>query len=137
MKSMQQAHTLNTLILTGLEIYVHLGATHAERSVPQRILLDLRFLYNNMDAAISDQLNDALCYANLQSKLQEKVSTHQYNLIEYLANTLFQFLCNADELQYDSQGKKNVQLQSLTLHKHPPMSQLHQASIHIEHDKNI
>src|SRR2546423_6911691 len=54
-----------TIEVSGLSLFTHVGVTEAEREVGQRLLVDLRIDVGEVDATVTDRLEDPLDYAHL------------------------------------------------------------------------
>jgi 7,8-dihydroneopterin aldolase/epimerase/oxygenase len=52
-----------TIEVSGLSLYTHVGVTEAEREIGQRLLLDLRLDVGDVDATITDRLEDTIDYS--------------------------------------------------------------------------
>lgn len=108
-----------SLFLQNLQIFVSLGCSQQEQANKQAIELDLELLLpKNFKASDSDNLNETVCYYTLRNKIQAFCDTTSYNLIEYLAKQIYNFIKD----NYD------ISIKYLKLSKRPPMSQLESAS---------
>ena len=59
-----------------LELQIHLGWTAAEREVRQRVLLNIEFYFLELPkAALTDELNDTICYAAIENMLMKEVES--------------------------------------------------------------
>jgi 7,8-dihydroneopterin aldolase/epimerase/oxygenase len=115
---------LYQLVLKNINLRVKLGHLEEERSYPQQVLaqIKLQFLTAPL-ACITDNLQDAICYAFLAEELQKFCETRSFKLIEALTYQLFQFLKQKMlEMNFE---KVNLYL-SIT--KNPPMPNLERSS---------
>jgi dihydroneopterin aldolase len=81
------------LVLDNISVDVHLGHLEKERSLPQRVLLDitLRFVHPPL-ACLTDDLHDTICYASLSCDLQKFCAGRSFKLIETLGYQLYHFI---------------------------------------------
>jgi len=61
----QRLGTMVTVEVNGLSLFTHVGVTAAEREVGQRLLLDLRLELGEVDATVTDRLEDTVDYARV------------------------------------------------------------------------
>lgn len=81
------------LAIRGFELCVHLGFSKQEKVEAQLILINIELAFKTAPAACtSDQLAETICYADLTSRLRNYVKSKQYNLIEFLAFDIFNFI---------------------------------------------
>lgn len=84
----------NQIFISGLKLATIIGIYPEERLAPQPIVLDIELTADTQKAAISDNIADAIDYADVVKKLQERATKNQCQLVETLANdfveTLFQ-----------------------------------------------
>ena len=59
----EAVETVVTVEVSGLSLYTHVGVTEAEREIGQRLLLDLRLDVGDVDATITDRLEDTIDYS--------------------------------------------------------------------------
>ena len=61
---------------------VRIGVTEAERSLAQRIDLNLQIHLKSKEAYISDNINDTVDYALVCEKISEQIAVNKWNLLE-------------------------------------------------------
>ena len=82
---MRRRDAFHSLRLDGLSLQVHLGCTQEERRAPQEVRLSVEFRFEIPPAgAVSDRLEDTVCYAEVSSALKAELETGEFNLIEKL-----------------------------------------------------
>ena len=57
--------TVVTVEVNGLSLFTHVGVSAAEREVGQRLILDLRLELGDVDATVTDRLQDTVDYARV------------------------------------------------------------------------
>jgi dihydroneopterin aldolase len=57
--------TIVTVEVNGLSLFTHVGASAAEREVGQRLLLDIRLELGEVDATVTDRVQDTVDYARV------------------------------------------------------------------------
>ena len=76
-----------------LIFFVHLGITKLERSISQKISLDLKVLFKQTDWSMDD-LTKKICYDTLITGLSKFLAQNEYNSVEYLTEQVYFFLKN-------------------------------------------
>jgi dihydroneopterin aldolase len=76
---------LDTLTLTGLEIFAHHGVFDFERAEGQTFFIDLTVWLDTAGAAAADDLAQTLHYGELAIEVAEAVAAEAVDLIETLA----------------------------------------------------
>jgi dihydroneopterin aldolase len=79
---------LDTLTLTGLEVFAHHGVFDFERAEGQTFLLDLTVWLDTVGAAAGDDLAQTLHYGELAIEVAEAASGEPVDLIETLAERI-------------------------------------------------
>ncbi|KJC65026.1 dihydroneopterin aldolase [Agreia bicolorata] len=79
---------LDTLTLTGLEVFAHHGVFDFERADGQTFLLDLTVWLDTADAAAGDDLAQTLHYGELATEVAEAAAAEPVDLIETLAERI-------------------------------------------------
>src|ERR1700748_4001698 len=89
-----------TIEVTGLSLFTHVGVTAAEREVGQRLLLDLRIDVGDVDATVTDRVEDTVDYAEVCDVVNLVAQQRSYKTLERLCAAI------ADRLieQYDVQA---------------------------------
>jgi dihydroneopterin aldolase len=79
---------LDTLTLTGLEVFAHHGVFDFERADGQTFLLDLTVWLDTAPAAKGDDLAQTLHYGELAVEVSEAAASEPVDLIETLAERI-------------------------------------------------
>lgn len=77
---------MDTVFLHGLEVETIIGCNDWERTVTQRVLIDLDMASNVEDAAATDRIEDALDYTKVAGRVRDFVAASSFNLVETLAH---------------------------------------------------
>ena len=79
------------LIISDLRLWVYLGCSSEEKHLKQPISIDINLLFAKAPTAIAtDDLVDAVCYAQLTELAKLAAAEKKYNLIEHLAAKIHQ-----------------------------------------------
>ena len=70
--------------VSGLSLYTHVGVTEAEREVGQRLLIDLRLDVGDIDATITDRLEDTIDYSAVCQLANLVAQQRSYRTLERL-----------------------------------------------------
>jgi 7,8-dihydroneopterin aldolase/epimerase/oxygenase len=73
-----------TIEISGLSLYTHVGVTEAEREVGQRLLVDLRIDVGEVDATVTDRLEDTVDYAQVCELANLVAQQRSYKTLERL-----------------------------------------------------
>jgi dihydroneopterin aldolase len=73
-----------TIEVSGLSLYTHVGVTEAEREVGQRLLVDLRLDVGDVDATITDRLEDTVDYSEVCQLANLVAQQRSYKTLERL-----------------------------------------------------
>ncbi len=87
---MPENHELDTLTLTGLEVFAHHGVFDFERENGQVFLIDLTVGLDTSQAAAGDDLTRTLHYGELAVEVVAAASSEPVDLIETLAERIAQ-----------------------------------------------
>ena len=89
-----------TIEVSGLSLYTHVGVTEAEREVGQRLLVDLRLDVGDVDATLTDRLEDTVDYSEVCQVTNLVAQQRTYKTLERLCTAI------ADRLleNYDAQA---------------------------------
>jgi len=93
-----EGHPEVTIEVSGLSLYTHVGVTAAEREVGQRLLLDLRLDVGEVDATVTDRIEDTVDYSQVCDTANLVAQQRSYKTLERLCAAI------ADRLieQYDA-----------------------------------
>jgi dihydroneopterin aldolase len=73
-----------TIEVSGLSLYTHIGVTEAEREIGQRLLVDLRLDVGDVDATITDRLEDTIDYSEACQLANLVAQQRTYKTLERL-----------------------------------------------------
>jgi dihydroneopterin aldolase len=73
-----------TIEVSGLSLYTHVGVSEAEREVGQRLLVDLRLDIGDVDATITDRLEDTVDYSQVAQLANLVAQQRSYRTLERL-----------------------------------------------------
>lgn len=78
------------LAIQGLQLWVRLGCSEAERAYPQPVEIEVRILFDEQPVGCrSDQLADVCCYQAVVEGITTLVEERSFKLIEFLAAEIF------------------------------------------------
>jgi dihydroneopterin aldolase len=70
--------------ITGLSLYTHHGVTKAEQEIGQRLVVDLRMEVGEVDATVTDQIEDTVDYAEVCSTVALVAQSRSFKTLERL-----------------------------------------------------
>ena len=73
-----------TIEVSGLSLFTHVGVTEAEREVGQRLLLDLRVDVGEVDATVTDRIEDTVDYSEVCQLANLVAQQRSYKTLERL-----------------------------------------------------
>ena len=73
-----------TVEIVGLSLYTHHGVTEAEREVGQRLVFDVRFDVGEVDALVTDRVEDTVDYARVCEEINLAAQQRPYKTLERL-----------------------------------------------------
>jgi len=73
-----------TIEISGLSLYTHVGVSDAEREVGQRLLLDLRIDVGEVDATVTDRIEDTVDYSQVCQVANLVAQQRSYKTLERL-----------------------------------------------------
>jgi dihydroneopterin aldolase len=85
---------MDIIFLRELKIETLIGVYEWEKRVPQTLQIDLEIALPHSHACQSDDINDALDYADIVRDIQAALASRHFNLLEALAETIAQMLLN-------------------------------------------
>lgn len=74
--------------VSGLSLYTHHGVTDAEREVGQRLVLDLRIEVGEVDATVTDLVEDTVDYAEVCQVVALVAQQRSYRTLERLCGAI-------------------------------------------------
>jgi 7,8-dihydroneopterin aldolase/epimerase/oxygenase len=84
-----------TIEISGLSLYTHIGVSEAERELGQRLLLDLRMDVGDVDATVTDRIEDTVDYSKVCQTANLVAQQRSYKTLERLCAAI------ADRLMED------------------------------------
>jgi dihydroneopterin aldolase len=88
-----------TIEISGLSLFTHVGVTEAEREVGQRLLVDLRMDVGEVDATVTDRLEDTVDYAQVCELANLVAQQRTYKTLERLCAAIADRLMERYEAQ--------------------------------------
>lgn len=76
---------MDTIIISDLEVYYHVGVTKSERSNAQRLLVSVELMVDFRRAAQTDRLGETIDYHSVCQRLVRFGDDREWQLIETLA----------------------------------------------------
>ena len=73
-----------TVEIVGLSLYTHHGVTAAEREIGQRLVLDIRFDVGEVDALVTDRVEDTVDYGEVCQVIALVAQQRSYKTLERL-----------------------------------------------------
>jgi len=80
--------TVVTVEIRGLSLYTHHGVSTAEREVGQRLLLDLTLEVGEVDATVTDLVEDTVDYGEVVSVVALVAQQRSYKTLERLCTAI-------------------------------------------------
>jgi dihydroneopterin aldolase len=85
---------MDIIFLRELKIDTLIGVYEWEKRVPQTLQIDLEIALPNSIACQTDNIDDALNYADIVRHIQSVLASRHFNLLEALAEHIAQILLN-------------------------------------------
>jgi dihydroneopterin aldolase len=73
-----------TIEIVGLSLFTHHGVTEAEREVGQRLVFDVRFDVGEVDALVTDRVEDTVDYGKVCEEIALVAQQRPYKTLERL-----------------------------------------------------
>ena len=73
-----------TIEITGLSLYTHHGVSEAEREIGQRLVFDVRFDVGEVDALVTDRVEDTVDYGSVCEEIALVAQQRSYKTLERL-----------------------------------------------------
>ena len=80
--------TVVTIEINGLSLYTHHGVTEAEREIGQRLLVDLTLEVGEVDATVTDMVEDTVDYGEVCNTVALVAQQRSYKTLERLATAI-------------------------------------------------
>jgi 7,8-dihydroneopterin aldolase/epimerase/oxygenase len=77
-----------TIEVSGLSLYTHVGVSEAEREIGQRLLLDLRIDVGDVDATVTDRIEDTVNYSEVCQTANLVAQQRSYKTLERLCSAI-------------------------------------------------
>lgn len=77
-------HTEVVVEISGLSLYTHHGVTKAEQEIGQRLVVDLRLEVGEVDATVTDMIDDTIDYGEVCSTVALVAQSRSFNTLERL-----------------------------------------------------
>lgn len=87
-----KTHIMDIIFLRELKVVTLIGIYEREKRVPQTLQLDLEIALPNSRACQSDDINDALDYAQVAQHIQSVLGEGHFSLLEALAEHIAQII---------------------------------------------
>lgn len=113
---------MDIVFIKQLEVICTIGVYDWEKQVQQKLYFDLEMAFDNRPAAKSDDINLALNYFAVSERVSQFTQTHQFELLETLAEKVAQLIM--DEF--------SVPWIKLTLHKPGALAKAQSLGVQIE-----
>ncbi len=80
--------TVVSIDITGLSLYTHHGVTEAEREIGQRLLVDLTLDVGEVDATVTDLVEDTVDYGEVCNTVSYVAQQRSYRTLERLCTAI-------------------------------------------------
>ncbi|HZO36971.1 MAG TPA: dihydroneopterin aldolase [Solirubrobacteraceae bacterium] len=80
----EDAQTEVVIEVNGLSLYTHHGVSEAEREIGQRLVVDLRLEVGEVDATVTDMVDDTVDYAEVCQTVALVAQQRSYRTLERL-----------------------------------------------------
>jgi dihydroneopterin aldolase len=80
--------TVVTVEVTGLSLFTHHGVSEEERKVGQRLVIDLRFDVGDVDATVTDRIEDTVDYGAVCETVSLIAQQRSYRTLERLCSAI-------------------------------------------------
>jgi dihydroneopterin aldolase len=85
---------MDIIFLRELKVETLIGVYEWEKRVPQTLQIDLEIALPDSRASQSDDIRDALNYADIVRDIQRALASRHFNLLEALAESIAEILLN-------------------------------------------
>jgi 7,8-dihydroneopterin aldolase/epimerase/oxygenase len=80
--------TVVSIEISGLSLYTHHGVTAAEREIGQRLLIDLTLEVGEVDATVTDMVEDTVDYGEVCNTVALVAQQRSYKTLERLSTAI-------------------------------------------------
>ena len=92
-------HTEVVVEITGLSLYTHHGVSEAEREIGQRLVVDLRLEVGEVDATVTDMVEDTVDYSEVCQAVALVAQQRSYKTLERLCAAMAERLLDNFEIE--------------------------------------
>lgn len=86
--------TKDCVLIEGLTIITTIGVYDWEKTIKQKLILDIEMAWDNQPAGLSDDVAHCLDYAKVTQCIEYHVQNHEFGLIERVAEEVAQLVIN-------------------------------------------
>jgi 7,8-dihydroneopterin aldolase/epimerase/oxygenase len=79
---------MDKIFISGIDCVTAIGVTTEERTIPQRLSIDIEFGIDNPRAAQTDSIRDTIDYSNVAGAVAGVCGGREYHLIETVAEKI-------------------------------------------------
>tara|TARA_R110001592_G_C12948386_1_gene731101 strand:+ start:141 stop:545 length:405 start_codon:yes stop_codon:yes gene_type:complete len=83
-----QSHNRDIVLIEGLSLDASIGVFDWEKKIKQRLVFNLELVCDFAKAAVSDDIQDAVNYAQVCEEIESLIGLKHYQLLEFLAETV-------------------------------------------------
>lgn len=76
---------MDIVFIDQLSVITTIGVYDWEQTIQQKLVFDVEMAWDNRKAAVSDDVNDCLSYADVSQAIIAHVEAHQFALVERVA----------------------------------------------------
>jgi len=84
----------DSVLIEGLTIITTIGVYDWEKTIKQKLVLDLEMQWDNTQAGLNDDVTFCLDYAKVTNAIENYVKSRQFGLIERVAEEVAQLVIN-------------------------------------------
>lgn len=86
--------TKDCVLIEGLTIITTIGVYDWEKTIKQKLILDIEMAWDNQPAGLSDDVMDCLDYAKVSQCIDSYVQNNEFALIERVAEEVAKLVIN-------------------------------------------
>ncbi|WP_392559602.1 dihydroneopterin aldolase [Orbus mooreae] len=84
----------DSVIIEGLSMTTTIGVYDWEKTIKQKLVIDIEMAWDNKQAGLTDDVNFCLDYAKVSQTITAYVQNNQFGLIERVAEEVAQLIIN-------------------------------------------
>ena len=88
------------IYLKNIELMCNIGVYKHEKEKPQRVTVNIKILLSDTVNPKNDKINETLNYNLVYTKVKEIAKSQHFNLVETLANQIFNYIITIDKISY-------------------------------------